>query len=259
MAIRDLIHPPSDLTVFDQVARVRLDLQILGAIRNTRYLRGRTTVPKSGNLHLAWEFAQNPEDHGHFINMLRVSPFVFEFLLLIIKDHPIFQNDSNTPQAPVDVQLAVTLYRMGRYGNGASLEDLARTAGCSEGSVELYTSRCFTAIESLQRIFVRSLTEEEKEVEKQWIDEHVGFQGLWREGYLMYDGTIVVLYAKPAKNGDAYFTRKSNYGLNVQVYMIYYYLSLFSISNGLSLLADWQCSIKFTHNRFLPRIYRVCS
>ena len=32
----------------------------------------------------------------------------------------------------------------------------------------------------------------------------------------MYDGTIVVLYRKPGKNGDAYYTRKANYGLNVQ-------------------------------------------
>ena len=33
----------------------------------------------------------------------------------------------------------------------------------------------------------------------------------------MYDGTIVVLHERPGFNGDVYFTRKSNYGLNVQV------------------------------------------
>lgn len=49
------------------------------------------------------------------------------------------------------------------------------------------------------------------------MDKHLGFHGLRREGYLMYDGTIVVLHAKPGKDGDAYYTRKSNYGLNVQV------------------------------------------
>ena len=31
------------------------------------------------------------------------------------------------------------------------------------------------------------------------------------------DGTIVVLYCKPGKNGDAYYTQEANYGLNVQV------------------------------------------
>ena len=33
----------------------------------------------------------------------------------------------------------------------------------------------------------------------------------------MYDGTIVVLYAQPGMEGDAYYTRKCNYGLNLQV------------------------------------------
>lgn len=75
----------------------------------------------------------------------------------------------------------------------------------------------FTAIESLHDTFIRPLTPEEKEAEKCWMDKHVGFKGLWREGWLIYDGTIVVLYAKPGMNGQGYYTRKANYGLNVQV------------------------------------------
>ena len=151
--------------------------------------------------------------------MLRVSPFVFEFLLDLIKDHKVFHNNSNVPQTPVDVQLAVTLYRMGRFGNGACLEDVACHAGYSEGAIEDFTNRCFEAIESLHDIFIRPITaeEKEKEKEKEWMDQHLGFKGLWREGWLMYDGTIVVLYEKPGMHGDAYYTRKANYGLNVQV------------------------------------------
>ena len=42
----------------------------------------------------------------------------------------------------------MTLFRMGRYGNGASVEDIARDAGISVGSVENYTSRYLVAIES---------------------------------------------------------------------------------------------------------------
>ena len=98
--------------------------------------------------------------------MLRVSPLVFTAILELIKDHPIFHNDANTPQIPVDYQLAVTLYRMGRFGNGASIEDIARIAGIAEGTVELCTHRCFDAIESLHDIFVRRLWPEEKEAEK---------------------------------------------------------------------------------------------
>jgi hypothetical protein len=70
------------------------------------------------------------------------------------------------------------------------------------------------------------LTQEEKEIEKWWMDEHLGFQGLWREGWVIYDGTIIVLYAKPGLNGDAYYTRKGNYGLNALVNLLLNFVKL---------------------------------
>ena len=138
--------------------------------------------------------------------MLRVSPQVFQALLQLIEDHPVFQNNSNNYQTPIETQLAVTLYQMGCFGNGASLEDIARISGSSEGSVENFTWRCFRAIEDLHDLFVRPLTREEKNVEKQWMDAHLDFVGTWREGWVMYDGTIVVLYQKPGLNGGVYYT-----------------------------------------------------
>ena len=89
--------------------------------------------------------------------------------------------------------------------------------GYSEGAVELFTQQCFQAIGSLHGHFVHPLTPAEKEVEKQWIDDKVGFWGLWREGWVMYDGMITPLHTKPGYNGDAYYTCKSNYRLNIQV------------------------------------------
>jgi len=59
---------------------------------------------------------------------------------------------------------------------------MSQNFGFSEGAVEKFTQRCFTALESLHNDVVRPLTQEEKEVEKQWIDAHIGFHGLWREG-----------------------------------------------------------------------------
>ena len=215
MIIWDLFALLTDLEAMCR--RFELDIRILNEIRTTRYLHGRTHVLKLGNIDLAWEYAQDTRDHARFVDMLRVSPQVFDVILYFIHDHPVFQNNSNNPQAPVQTQLAVTLYRMGRYGNGASVKDIAHIAGISEGSVENYTDHCLVAIESLHDIFVRKLTPEEKEVEKQWMDEHLGFVGSWRDGWVMYDGTIVVLYSKPGLHGDAYYTRKANYGLNVQV------------------------------------------
>ena len=216
MATRDIFSPPENLEEY--TLNLQKDLELIALLEETRYLNDRPPVPKLGNIDLAWEFAQDPAHHQRFVNMLRVSPLVFLTVLDLIEDHHVFKNDTNLGQTPVEQQLAVTLYRMGRYGNGASVEDIARAAGCSEGSVENFTDRCFEAILSLHGLFVRKLTDDEKEVEKNWMDNRLGFRGTWREGWVMYDGTIVVLYRKPGQNGDAYYTRKANYGLNLQVH-----------------------------------------
>ncbi|KIL53860.1 hypothetical protein M378DRAFT_1068376 [Amanita muscaria Koide BX008] len=50
----------------------------------------------------------------------------------------------------------------------------------------------------------------------------------------MYDGTIVVLYARPAMDGDAYYTRKCNYGLNLQVGNVPSSLRIVDYSHGLT-------------------------
>ena len=105
-------------------------------------------VPKSSTLDLAWQYIQNESDHHRFTNMLCVSPIVFQVLLDLIQEHPIFCNHSNNPQTPDQTQLAVTLYHMGCYGNGASLEDIARIAiaGISEGSLCSATLRAHISV-----------------------------------------------------------------------------------------------------------------
>ncbi len=133
MVIRNTARPPDELNIDELIAQLQSDLAAYLLIKNTRYLNPRPFVEKSGSLHLAWTYAQNPADHGRFQHMLRVSPYVFFVILQLIEGHPVFHNNSNNPQTPVDVQLAVTLFRMGRFGNAASLEDIAREAGCSEG------------------------------------------------------------------------------------------------------------------------------
>ena len=149
MLMREVFWPADQQSL--EVIREQngLDVNALLSILLTRYPNGQTTVPKSGNMHLAWDFMQDSAHHNRFTNMLRVSPLVFDTILTLIEEHPVFANSSNNSQTPVEQQLAVTLFRLGRYGNGASVQDIARQAGCSEGSVEKYTDRCFEAIESL--------------------------------------------------------------------------------------------------------------
>lgn len=218
MLSRMLILPAR--TMDRMICELQLDADIIRLIVQTRYLRDRHPVKKAGNLHLAWEYAQSPSDHHRFTQMLRVTPESFQYILQLIEDHPVFTTTSHRPQTPVEIQLAVTLYRMGRFGNGASIKDIARTAGVSEGAVERFTERCFEAIHLHHDKFIRPLADAEKEREKAWMEKNIGCVG-WREGWVMYDGTIVVLFQKPGLNGDAYYTRKANYGLNVQVCSIH--------------------------------------
>ena len=116
-------------------------MEMYKAIHDAWYLNTRTSIPKSGSLFLAWEYAKDPQHHDLFVQMLHIPPHAFEVLHELIKDHAVFQNNSNVPQSPVDYQLAVTLYRMGCFGNAASLADISCTAGCGEGSVEHLTYR----------------------------------------------------------------------------------------------------------------------
>ncbi|KAG2063780.1 hypothetical protein BDR04DRAFT_1163303 [Suillus decipiens] len=60
---------------------------------------------------------------------------IFDDILNYISDYPIFQNQSNNPQLPVSIQLAIFLNWAGHYGNAITLEDVAQWAGVSVGSM----------------------------------------------------------------------------------------------------------------------------
>ena len=40
-----------------------VDINTIIAIEETCYLNGQHPDPRAGNLHLAWQYAQNPDDH----------------------------------------------------------------------------------------------------------------------------------------------------------------------------------------------------
>ena len=201
LAMQSIYNPFSSLK--EAYWMFNINIMIILALLDTQYLSGHDHhIQKAGSLYLAWGYAQNPDAHHRFQQMLWVSPLVFNILLSLIWDHPVFQNNSAILQTQVEVQLAVTLYQMGQNGNGASIEDIAQVARCSIGSVENFTQWCFNAIKSLHDIFIWRLTPEEKEIEKQWIEKEMGFSGTLQEGYLMYNGTIIVSYKKPGQRAN---------------------------------------------------------
>jgi len=153
----------------------------------------------------------------HFRQSLRVSPSTFDRILAKISDDPVFFNNSNNPQEPVEEQLAITLYRFGHNGNAASLQKVAYWAGVGKGTVTVATRRVMTAVlrPNFMKEAVRFPSEEEKEAAKAWVEAHSC--KAWRDGWCLVDGTLVPLYSRPYWFGESYFDRKCNYSLNIQV------------------------------------------
>ncbi|KAF8577569.1 hypothetical protein K439DRAFT_1649067 [Ramaria rubella] len=124
---------------------------------------------------------------------------------------------------------------MGHFGNGASVQDLARIAGISEGSVEWYTQCCQQALLAHHDWFVRMLTPEEKEVEKRWIEEQSSCLG-WQEG-------------------DAYWHQKCNYGINAQIGNVPSSLCIVDYSYGMTASAHDAAAFEHTRAAKYPEFF----
>jgi hypothetical protein len=182
-----------------------------------RYQEERRAIPKTGdNIETLLNIykASFPDIFRSFMHM---SPACFDTLVNSIKDHPIFHNDSNNSQMPVEKQVAIALYRFAHYGNAASMLKVALWGGVGNGTACLLTSRVMTAVcdERFQRATMPWLGSTETEDAKAWVKEHSC--PVWRDGWLMVDGTLIPLYQCPHYHGNAFFDQKSNYSLNLQV------------------------------------------
>ncbi|KAG2030865.1 hypothetical protein BDR03DRAFT_804278, partial [Suillus americanus] len=152
----------------------------------------------------------------HFRQILCVTPYTFDRITAKICTDPVFVNHSHCEQHPVNVQLAVTLYRFGHSGNAAGQSAVTRWAGVGHGTVSLMTRRVMTAIlrPDFMAEAVRFPTAEEKEAAKSWVEAHSC--KAWRGGWCLVDGTLIPLYNRPHWYGESYFDQKCNYSLNIQ-------------------------------------------
>ncbi|THU76362.1 hypothetical protein K435DRAFT_605633, partial [Dendrothele bispora CBS 962.96] len=153
-----------------------------------------------------------------FRHDLRVTPTTFDYLVAVIEDDEVFKSGSeSSPQAPVEEQLAVTLYHFGHDGNASGLQSVGNWSSLGKGTVHLYTRRVMTAIlrpEFMSKA-VRFPAEEEKKEAKKWVRNRSC--KAWCHGWCFVDGTLVPLAYRPYWYGESYFDRKSRYSLNVQI------------------------------------------
>ena len=83
--------------------------QIIGMYA-TRYELPRDGLPCGPSYlhHVLTRLKTEREDHFH--EALRINPTTFDALVSAIEDDPIFTNNSNNSQMPIEEQLAITLY-----------------------------------------------------------------------------------------------------------------------------------------------------
>ncbi|KAG1767517.1 kinase-like domain-containing protein [Suillus occidentalis] len=129
-----------------------------------------------------------------FRQKLCVDPVIFDDILDQISSHHIFHNQSNNPQLPIAIQLAIFLNCTGHYGNTISLQDVAQWHD--------------------NFISFPHPDSEDAELAQQYAESRTCPK--WCNGILAIDGTTVDLYAKPAHFGETFYDRKSNYSLGCQ-------------------------------------------
>ena len=73
---------------------------------------------------------------------MRTNSYVLEMDLALGTDcdsDPVFHINSENNQLPVNIQLVITLFRFGHYGNAASIQKVGLWAGVGVGTVDLCT------------------------------------------------------------------------------------------------------------------------
>jgi hypothetical protein len=182
---------------------------LLILVESHRYLQGHDRLPKSIDFRTAGFGARSSKE---FRRMTRMDRYSFYCVVGEIEQHAVFYSTSDLGQAPVWVQLAVALDRLGNYGNGVSLGRTQKLWGIGHGTCVLYTTRVLIALKSLASKYVA------------WPDAtgcrsisrrmgRTGFRGC--VGFI--DGTTIPLSQKPAVDGEYFFDRKQRYSVNAQV------------------------------------------
>ncbi len=102
----------------------------MATILSRRYTVPSTLVPKS----TMWIREVLPAlDEKRFKQMLRVNRQQFSVIISLIENHAVFHGDGSSRQLPVSTQLAITLFRLGSSGTGASTSKISTLFGLGDG------------------------------------------------------------------------------------------------------------------------------
>lgn len=180
--------------------------ELYAVVSSQRYLKPRMLVPKCSR----WLIEVLPElDDNRFRTFVRVNRGGFRDILREIENDPVFTNTSRHSQTPVSVQLACALQRFGTYGNSSSFIQLGQRYAIADGSVKNFTNRVITALLNVKDRYIKWPTQAQKNRHKKKVLKEFDFPNCVG----IIDGTHFNLHCKPTVQGEAYFSRKSRYGI----------------------------------------------
>lgn len=114
---------------------------------------------------------QPSSSHGHppytdelkkIHKLIRCTKVQFDFILEQISDHPMFHGQNSDKQFTVELQLALTLYRLGSDGDGATVQKISCLFGVGDGGTIDKVTRVFKAVLSLETKFLYWPTSDER-------------------------------------------------------------------------------------------------
>ncbi|ETL91203.1 hypothetical protein L917_10230 [Phytophthora nicotianae] len=181
---------------------------LLVLVESRRYLEGHDRLPKSTEFR---ESGTQSLTAKEFRQITRVSHSSFFRIISEIETNRVFHNNSGCGHAPVSLELAVALNRLGNYRNGVRSVNTKALGGRPRDLRSLYDSgsscfersrrqvcdvaRCRRATINIARM------------------AQSGFRGC--VGFI--DGTTIPLSQKPAVDGECYFDQRHHYSVNAQV------------------------------------------
>ena len=148
-------------------------------------------------------------DDIRFKKIMRMFPENFKALVNLLSTHPIFQSNNVKQQAPVELQLAVFLRKLGSKDNVFSI---CSRYGIAEGTVLLYCKRIMKAIILHKAEYIKWPTGQDREFVNDGFEAIGGIEDIIGA----IDGTHFILQNAPQKEKYLYFTRKKRYALHCQ-------------------------------------------
>lgn len=206
LVILDLVDAEDDFDLLETLVVSRAVIEGQRYVeRPLRYLMRAEARAVRVEIVLSW-------DERHFGLEARMSKNCFWKLVERIKDNEVFTNQSQRDQDPVHHQLLVTLFRLGKYGNGAAIGHTASFLSLGDGTTEIFTWRCLKAIYDLRSTFITWPKAEERAS----IAARIAHSYIFGNCVGMLDGSLIPVEQRPGIDGAAdFYTRKSRYSLNI--------------------------------------------